>query len=133
MRRLASSLVFGLLATIFAQAATPATVKLRATPQKFREFYAIDDERIPIGIRNQLAKPARTARRGGTQWTIETDSLIRTAIGTLRAQAAGDSVPRARLSFEDGLPVGGLRAIAITTDGAVWAGGDNPSTGIRCP
>ena len=124
MRRLASSLVFGLLVTIFAQAAAAAIVRPRATPQKFREFYAIDDARIPIGVRNQLAKPARTVRRRGTQWTIEKDALIRTPTGMLRAQAAGDSVPRARFSFDDGLPAGGLRAIAITTDGAVWAGGD---------
>ena len=47
MRRLDSSLVFGLLVTILAQAAASATVKLRAAPQKFREFYAIDDARIP--------------------------------------------------------------------------------------
>src|SRR6266404_5427870 len=127
MRRLVSSLLLGLLVAIFAQAATPATVKLRATPQKFREFYAINDWRIPESIRHQLAKPARTARIGSARWTIETDALIRTPIRTSGAQNAGDSVPhsvpRSRLSFDDGLPVGGLRAIAITTDGAVWAGG----------
>ncbi|MFY9573478.1 MAG: hypothetical protein WAV20_18940, partial [Blastocatellia bacterium] len=55
---------------------------------------------------------ARNARRGSARWTIEEDALIR------------NSVPRVRLSFDDGLPVGGLRVIAITTDGAVWAGGD---------
>ena len=124
MRRLASSLVFGLLVTIFAQALPQATIKLRATPQKFREFYATDDARIPISVRNQLAKPARTARRANAQWTIETDALIRAPIGTLRAHVAGNSFPRTRLSFDNGLPVGGLRAIAITTDGAVWAGSD---------
>src|SRR5437867_2251294 len=128
MRRLDSSLVLGLLVTILAQAAASATVKLRATPQKFREFYAIDDARIPINIRNQLAKPARTARRGRAQWTAETDALVRKSgalgAGDSGAQSVGDSAPRTRLSFDDGLPVGGLRAIAITTDGAVWAGGD---------
>jgi hypothetical protein len=120
MSHLASSLIFGLIVMMFADAAASATVKLRATPQKFREFYAIEDARIPMSIRQQLAKPARTARRGSGRWTIETDALIRTS----RAQGARDSVPQARLSFDDGLPVGGLRAIAITTDGAVWAGGD---------
>ena len=80
MRGLASSLVFGLLVTIFAQAAAPATVRLRATPQKYREFYAIDDARIPISIRNQLAEPARTAHRGRVRWTIETDALVRNLV-----------------------------------------------------
>ena len=128
MRHLALPLVVGLIVLIFAQAAASATVKLRATPQKFRTFYATDDARIPISVRNQLAKPAGTARRGRARWTIETDALIRTPIRTSGAQDAGDSVPhsvpQSRLSFDDGLPVGGLRAIAITTDRAVWAGGD---------
>jgi len=124
MRRLASSLVAGVLLTIFAQALPQATVKLRATPQKFREFYTTDDARIPISVRNQLATPARAAQRANAQWTVETDALIRAPIGTLRAHVAGNSVPRTRLSFDDGLPVGGLRAIAIATDGAIWAGGD---------
>jgi hypothetical protein len=113
MRHFASSLVFGLFVTMGAQAAGPAVVKLRATPQKFRAFYAIEDVRIPTGVRNQLTKPARIARRGNVRWTIETDALVR------------NTVPQARLTFNDGLPVGALRAIAITTDGAVWAGGDD--------
>jgi hypothetical protein len=130
MRHLASYLVFGLIALVIVEGVAPATVRLLATPQKFREFYAINDPRIPLSIRNELAKPARTARRGSARWTIETDTLVRTAIGTSRAQRAGESLtqarhslPQARLSFDDGLPVGGLRAIAIATDGAVWAGG----------
>ncbi len=123
MRHRSSSLVFGLIVVILAQAAALAGVKLRATPQKFREFYSIDDARIPISIQNQLSNPARTARKGKARWTIETDALIRTPIEKSSARGAGDSVPQARLSFDDGLPVGGLRAIAITTDGAVWAGG----------
>ncbi|MFY9554297.1 MAG: hypothetical protein WAV47_06200, partial [Blastocatellia bacterium] len=112
MRPRTSSLAFGLIAMMFAQSGAFATVKLRPTPQKFRAFYAIDDARVPLSIRNQHAEPARNARRGSARWTIEEDALIR------------NSVPRVRLSFDDGLPVGGLRVIAITTDGAVWAGGD---------
>ena len=112
MRHLPSSIVFCLIVMIVAQAAAPANVKLRTTPQKFRTFYAIDDARIPISIRNRLAKPARTASRGLVRWTIDADALVR------------NSVPQSRLSFADGLPVGRLRAIAITTDGAVWTGGD---------
>lgn len=119
---------FSLIVMIFAQAAIPANVKLRATPQKFREFFAIDDARIPLSIRHQLASPARTARRGNVRWSIETDALIRNPVlaeGSIAgAKRAGDSVPRSRISFDKGLPVGGLRAMAITTDGAVWAGGD---------
>src|SRR5215217_5425614 len=91
------------------RAAAPAAVKLRATPQKFRSFYTSEDGRVPAHIRRQLGEPRRAAAR----WRLDTDALIR------------DSVThQARLSFEDGLPVGRLRAIAITTDGAVWAGGD---------
>jgi hypothetical protein len=112
MRHLASSLVVGLIALSVAQAAAPAAVRLRATPQKFRKFYAIEDSRIPLAIRNQLAKPARTARTGAARWTIETDALVR------------ESAPQTRLSFDEGLPVGALSAIAITTDGGVWAGGE---------
>jgi hypothetical protein len=124
MCRLASSLVFGLIVMMFAEAAAPPTVKLRATPQKFRTFYSISDPRIPISIRNQLAKPAQSARKGSATWTIETDALIRTS-GAQRPESSGPhSSPQGRLSFDDGLPVGGLRALAITTDGAVWAGGD---------
>ena len=118
----ASCLVLGLMVTIFAQAAIPSTVRLRARPQKVRTFYASDDARISPGIRNRLAKPVRAARRGSAQWVVETDALVRMPIG--RARNGREPVPRARLSFDGGLPVGGLRAIAITTDGAVWAGGD---------
>lgn len=109
----ASSLVFGLIAVMVAEAAAPATVRLRRTPQKFRSFYSTDNARIPHGVRNQLAAPARTASRGSERWAVETDALIH------------QSHPRARLSFDKGLPVGELSAIAITTDGAVWAGGEN--------
>ena len=106
MRRLDSSLVFGLLVTILAQAAASATVKLRAAPQKFREFYAIDDARIPINIRNQLAKPARTARRGRAQWTAETDALVRKSgalgAGAFESLATWDRI--GRFPAGDGFP-----------------------------
>jgi hypothetical protein len=88
-------------------------VRERATPQKFRAFFATDDPQIPIRIRRPLLEPARSAMRGGVGWSIESDALRR------------DTSPGLRLSIEDGLPVGGLRAIAIATDGAVWAGGEN--------
>ena len=101
----------GLIVANLAEATVTSSVKLRVTPQKFRTFYAMDDVRIPIGIRDRLAGKARTARRGTEVWSVENDELVR------------KSGLQARLTFEDGLPVGGLRAIAVTTDGAVWAGG----------
>ena len=112
MRNLASSLILGLSIVLIADGAAPARVKLQATPQKFRTFYATGDAKIPIEIRNQLASPAETARRGGERWSVESNTVVR------------NSVPGTRLSFAEGLPVGGLRVIAITTDGAVWAGGN---------
>ena len=111
-RHVAFCLVCGLIAVMVAETAASAAVRLRPTPQKFRSFYSIDDTRIPRRVRNQLAAPARTAGRGSERWAVETDALTR------------ESGPRARLSFDEGLPVAGLRAIAITTDGAVWAGGE---------
>ena len=104
-------LVTGIAIALLAQSAV-ALVKLRATPQKFRTFYSVDDARIPSNIRKQLSEPSQSAMRAGTRWTIEPDALIR------------NSGSRLRLSFDDGLPVGRLRAIGIATDGAVWAGGD---------
>ena len=113
MRRVASSFLFALIIASLAQTAVKPAVKLRASPQKFRTFYANHDSRIPIAIRNQLANPSRTAQRGNESWTVKPDALVRASTGTAHT-----------LSFSQGLPVGGLRAIAIATDGAVWAGGD---------
>src|SRR2546423_7212291 len=111
MRRLTSSLAFSLVAVISLPLFAPAAVKLRPTPQKFRTFYATDEARIPVRIREQLRQPQQAAQRGGARWGLEADALVR------------ESLPRVRLSFGDGLPVGRLRAIAIANDGAVWAGG----------
>src|SRR5581483_1146558 len=108
MRRLISSLA---LTAILLPLIAPAAVWLHPTPQKFRTFYASDDARIPAHIREQLRAPQRSAQRG-TRWRIEADALIR------------ESLPALRLSFAQGLPIGRLRAMAIATDGAVWAGGD---------
>src|ERR1044072_6476487 len=107
MRHLASSLILGLIFMTCPQASALAAVKPQTTPQKFSTFYASENGRIPIHIRQQLRKPQRTARRGRHRWSSEADALIR------------ESLPRMRLSFDDGLPVGRLRAIAITPDGAV--------------
>ncbi|HKQ07281.1 MAG TPA: hypothetical protein VJ464_19305 [Blastocatellia bacterium] len=112
MRRLTSLFAFSLIVAILPPPSVPAAVKLRATPQKFRTFYASDDARVPARIREQLRHRQQHAQGGGQRWGLEAEALVR------------ESLPRARLSFNDGLPVGRLRAIAIATDGAVWAGGD---------
>jgi hypothetical protein len=92
--------------------ATPRAVKLRATPQKFRTFYAADDSRIPATIRAKLAKSQSEARLAKAFWRLEEDAIIR------------EKPRKMRLSFAEGLPIGKLRAIAVTSDGAVWAGGN---------
>lgn len=104
-------LLCGLLTALSFSSITPGAVRLRATPQKFRTFYSTDDARIPPGIRARLVEPARTAAVGRERWRVEADAIIR------------ESAPKLRLSFSSGLPVGGLRAIAVASDGAVWAGG----------
>lgn len=91
--------------------ATARTVKLRPTPQKFRTFYANDDRRIPAAIRQMLEKPATRTQLAKASWRIEEDAIIRELPGRLR------------LSHRQGLPVGKLRALAATADGAIWAGG----------
>src|SRR5688572_8665794 len=94
-----------------AVSALPRAVKLRATPQKFRTFYANDDSRIPSSIRARLAKSQREAQVKGVVWRVEVEAIVRLIPTKLR------------LSFAEGLPVGKLRAIAVTNDGAVWVGG----------
>jgi hypothetical protein len=116
MRKLTSALIIGVITVMLAEGA-PTTVRLRATPQKFRSFYSLNDARIPVSVRNRLARASVSARRGAVQWAIATDALVRTS----GMHDAGN--PEVRISFDDGLPIGGLRVIAITTDGAVWAGG----------
>jgi hypothetical protein len=112
MRRLTSVVALSLIVAALLPLVVLAQVRLRATPQKFRTVYLSDDPRIPMRIRAQLRHPQQRAERSSTQWKLEADALIR------------ETPPTARLSFNDGLPVGRLRAITIATDGAVWAGGD---------
>ncbi len=112
MRDLTCYLIFGMFMAIFPRTAAHTNVKLLPTPQKFCTFYTNEDARIPLSIRKQLSEPRQTAQSGSIRWTLKPDALIR------------NSFPQTRLSYEDGLPVGGLSAMAIATDGAVWAGGD---------
>jgi hypothetical protein len=89
----------------------PRTIKLSKTPQKFRTFYIEPDAAIPEPVRAVLASASHRAQYGKSIWRVEESAIIR------------ESPTQLRLSFKEGLPVGGLRAIAITADGAVWAGG----------
>lgn len=93
--------------------ALPRAVKLRATPQKYRTFYKDDDSRIPVSIREKLEKPALQTQAAKAQWRVEQEAIVR------------DLPTRLRLSFKQGLPVGQLRTIAATADGAIWAGGSD--------
>ncbi len=104
---------FFLLVALLANAgnAAPRAVQLRATPQKFRTFYADNDSRIPASIRARLEKSQREAQFGKAIWRVEEEAIIRL------------SPTKLRLSFKEGLPVGKLRAIDVTRDGAVWVGG----------
>jgi hypothetical protein len=67
---------------------------------------------VPADVRAALASPATTTERAGERWRVEPTALVRLA------------PEPARLGATDGLPLGQLRAIALATDGAVWAGGD---------
>jgi hypothetical protein len=91
-------------------------VRLQATPQKFRAFYrdlplSSDPDRVPAWIFKRLESPQDKAQIGKVLWRVEADAIIQESPAPLR------------LSFKEGLPVGNLRAIAVTRDGAVWAGG----------
>ncbi len=111
--------VFLLLMTVIMNAlgwSAPRAVKLGKTPQKFRTFYpelphSTEPLGVPAPIALGLRSPQNKAAIGKTLWRVEEDAIIR------------EAPTRIRLSFKEGLPVSGLRAIAITKDGAVWAGG----------
>lgn len=105
--------LFFLLIALLANTANaaPRAVRLQAEPQKFRTFYSNDDSRIPSSIRATLEKTQSEAQFARTIWRVEEEAILRQSPSTLR------------LSFKEGLPVGKLRAIAVTGDGAVWVGG----------
>ncbi|MEW6126654.1 MAG: hypothetical protein AB1757_06405 [Acidobacteriota bacterium] len=92
--------------------AAPKNIKLKPTPQKSRAFYNADDSQIPATIRQGLAMPKSNAQSNNGNWRVEDDAFVR------------ESPTKLRLSFKEGLPIGNLKTIAITTDGAVWAGGN---------
>src|SRR5262249_10307102 len=120
--KLITSTASCLCLVFFITLASSGAEKIRATPQKFRTFYPANDARIPTNIRNLLANPARTAVRKGARWHLEPDALIQSPVKGL--MTSGATGIKRRLSYAEGLPVGDLRVIAVATDVAVWAGGD---------
>jgi hypothetical protein len=66
---------------------------------------------VPAGVQAALAAPATIAERGAERWRIEKLALVRLA------------PEPARIGTIEGLPLGDLRAVALATDGAIWAGG----------
>jgi hypothetical protein len=114
----ATCLCLVLQITLQAQSA----VRLRATPHKFRTFYSTNNVLIPGNILRSLANPSKKARGRGVDWSVEPDALVQCPSEGLTPAALATGVKR--LSYAEGLPVGDLRVIAVATDGAVWAGGD---------
>ena len=74
--------------------------------------YPVDAATIPGAIQLALDRPRTTAEVAGARWRLEPDALVRVAPDP------------ARLDATAGLPLAGLRAMAVATDGAVWAGSD---------
>ena len=102
-----------LLVIFFAHSSFAALpgIKLKKTPQKFRTFYTQPEAPVPQPLLAKLGAANQRAQFANSIWRVEDDAIVREAPTKLR------------LTFKDGLPIGGLAAIAITKDGAVWAGG----------
>lgn len=66
---------------------------------------------VPPEVLAALSAPATVAGRGAERWRVEALAIVRLA------------PEPARIGTIEGLPLGDLRAIALATDGAVWAGG----------
>ncbi len=73
--------------------------------------YPVDTATIPDAIDLALDKPRTTADVAGAQWRLEPAALVRVAPDPARLDAAA------------GLPLSGLQAMAVASDGTVWAGG----------
>lgn len=73
--------------------------------------YPVSPEVVPERIRSALAQPRTSDRAGAVEWRLESAALVRSSPDPLRLDTAS------------GLPLDRLRALAVATDGAVWAGG----------
>jgi hypothetical protein len=81
-------------------------------PHRAARPYPVAASAVPADVRQVLAAtPSRTVERGGQRWRVDPLALVRLEPDPMR------------LGTPEGLPLGGLRAIAIASDGAVWAGG----------
>jgi hypothetical protein len=83
----------------------------QAYPHRAAAPYPVAAADVPAAVVADLERAAIAATRGGSSWRVEPAALVQTAPGDRR------------LEREHGLPLDGLRAIAIATDGSVWAGG----------
>ena len=100
------------------QAPSPAWSVPPARPSARQAFehraptpYPVDQSSIPAPIRRGLEHAQTTAESGATRWRLEPAALVRVEPDAVRLDAAA------------GLPLAGLRAVAVASDGAVWAGG----------
>jgi len=80
-------------------------------PHRAVSPYPVGAEAVPAAITSALGHAATHATRGSSSWRAEPASLVEVAPGTRR------------LDRDGGLPLAGLRAVAIATDGSVWAAG----------
>lgn len=81
-------------------------------PHRAPRPYPVAASDIPGDVQKGLAAaPARVAERMDDRWRVDPLALLRL------------SPEPFRLGTAEGLPLGGLRAVAIASDGAVWAGG----------
>jgi hypothetical protein len=80
-------------------------------PHRAPRPYPVPAAAIPADVEARLAHAQTVADGGGQRWRAEPRALVRLAPDPLRLDAAL------------GLPLAGLRAVAVAGDGTVWAGG----------
>ncbi len=115
--RLATVLAALLLIGVMAQDRTVVLPPERPSaqtpfPHRTRTWYPHDGDAVPVPIARALREGANLASAQGQRWRLEPEALVREHPTPLR------------LGIRDGLPLGALRALAIGSDGAIWAGGE---------
>jgi hypothetical protein len=108
----AAACVVALLARPAADSQAERPSASRPIPHRAPRPYPVAAGDIPDEVRQALAlAPSRVVERSGTRWRVDPLALVRLGPDPTR------------LGTVEGLPLGGLTAVAIATDGAVWAGG----------